>query len=73
MKKVNNILWGIVLIAIGALFALNALNITNIDIFFDGEETVQLDGEPLYTNHVCFRMEPHAVKLIVPEGMKFFA
>ena len=43
-----------------------------IDIFFDGEETVQLDGEPLYTNHVCFRMEPHAVKLIVPEGMKFF-
>ena len=44
-----------------------------IDIFFDGEETVQLDGEPLYTNHVCFRMEPHAVKLIVPEGMKFFA
>ena len=36
MKKVNNILWGIVLIAIGALFALNALNITNIDIFFDG-------------------------------------
>ena len=36
MKKVSSILWGIVLIAAGALFALNALNITNIDIFFDG-------------------------------------
>ena len=36
MKKVISILWGIVLIAAGALFALNALNITNIDIFFDG-------------------------------------
>ena len=44
-----------------------------VDVFFDEEETVQLDGEPLFTNHVCFRMEPHAVKLIVPEGMKFFA
>ena len=36
MKKASSILWGIVLIAAGALFALNALNITNIDIFFDG-------------------------------------
>ena len=36
MKKASGILWGIVLIAAGALFALNALNITNIDIFFDG-------------------------------------
>ena len=44
-----------------------------VDVFFDEEETVQLDGEPLFTNHVCFRMEPHSVKLIVPEGMKFFA
>ncbi len=36
MKKTSNILWGIVLIVAGALFALNALNITDIDIFFDG-------------------------------------
>ncbi len=36
MKKASSILWGIVLIAAGALFALNALNITNIDIFFEG-------------------------------------
>ena len=36
MKKVSSVIWGIVLIAAGALFALNALSITNIDIFFDG-------------------------------------
>ena len=36
MKKTSSIIWGIVLVAAGILFALNALNITNIDIFFDG-------------------------------------
>ena len=36
MKKVSRVIWGIVLIAAGVVFALNALNITNIDIFFDG-------------------------------------
>lgn len=36
MKKISNVIWGIVLIAAGSLFALNALNITDIDIFFDG-------------------------------------
>ncbi len=36
MKKTSNILWGIVLVAAGTLFALNALNITSINIFFDG-------------------------------------
>lgn len=36
MKKVSSILWGVVLIAAGVLLALNALNITQIDIFFDG-------------------------------------
>ncbi|MBQ8249145.1 MAG: hypothetical protein IJY93_04590 [Clostridia bacterium] len=36
MKKINSVIWGIILIAAGVLFALNALNITNIDIFFDG-------------------------------------
>ena len=29
-------LWGIVLIILGVIFGLNALNLTNIDIFFDG-------------------------------------
>ena len=36
MRKVSSVIWGIVLIVAGALFALNALNITNVDIFFDG-------------------------------------
>ena len=36
MKKKNSILWGIILIAAGTVFALNALNVTNIDMFFDG-------------------------------------
>lgn len=36
MKKINGILWGVVLIAIGTVLALNAFNITSIDIFFDG-------------------------------------
>lgn len=36
MKKFSSVIWGIVLIAVGAIFALNALNITNIDVFFDG-------------------------------------
>lgn len=35
MKK-SGILWGLVFIAAGVIFALNALNITDIDLFFDG-------------------------------------
>lgn len=34
--KTSNILWGIVLIAIGVILGLNALDITNINIFFEG-------------------------------------
>lgn len=34
--KINNILWGLVFIILGLIFGLNALSITNIDIFFDG-------------------------------------
>jgi len=36
MKSISNILWGIVLIVIGSIFGLNALEITDINIFFDG-------------------------------------
>jgi len=36
MKKISRFVWGIVLVAAGTLFALNALNITDIDVFFDG-------------------------------------
>lgn len=36
MNKVNSILWGLILIALGVIFGLNALEITNINIFFKG-------------------------------------
>ena len=36
MKKLTKILWGIVLVAAGVLFALNALGLTSYNIFFDG-------------------------------------
>ena len=36
MKKMNSVLWGIVLIAIGVIFGLNALEIADINFFFDG-------------------------------------
>ncbi len=36
MKKTNSIIWGVVLVLVGVVIALNAFNITNIDLFFDG-------------------------------------
>lgn len=36
MKKLSKILWGVVLILVGGIFALNAFGITNFEIFFDG-------------------------------------
>ena len=40
MKKIENIIWGVVLIIVGLIIGGNALGITNIDIFFDGWWTV---------------------------------
>lgn len=36
MKKFGDLLWGIILVAIGLILGGNVLEITNIDIFFDG-------------------------------------
>ena len=36
MKNSSSIIWGLVLIVIGAVFAMNAMDIADIDIFFDG-------------------------------------
>lgn len=36
MKKSSKILWGLLLIVVGVIFALNAVGITNINVFFDG-------------------------------------
>lgn len=35
-EKIGSIIWGIVFIVAGVLFALNALDIANINIFFNG-------------------------------------
>ncbi|MEE1186855.1 MAG: LiaF-related protein [Acutalibacteraceae bacterium] len=36
MKKLTKILWGIALVLAGGIFALKALGLTNIEVFFDG-------------------------------------
>ena len=36
MKRINSIIWGLVLIAVSAVLVLNAFEITSIEIFFDG-------------------------------------
>lgn len=36
MKKISSILWGIVLILAGGIFALNALDFINVNVFFNG-------------------------------------
>ena len=36
MNNMRNVLWGLFFIVIGIIFGLNALEITNIDLFFDG-------------------------------------
>lgn len=36
MKKFGNVLWGLVFIALGLIFGLNAMGITHINIFFRG-------------------------------------
>lgn len=34
--KLSNVIWGILLVVVGVIFGLNALEITNINLFFDG-------------------------------------
>ena len=36
MNKISTFLWGLVFVVLGVIFGLNALNITDINIFFDG-------------------------------------
>lgn len=36
MKKIGNLLWGLVLIAVGIIIAVNALGIAEINVFFKG-------------------------------------
>ena len=43
-----------------------------ICIEFDEDEVVNFDGEVMYTKKADMKLIPKALKLIVPEGMKFF-
>lgn len=43
-----------------------------IEIDFDEDCVVQVDGEAMFTKHVKMTVCPKATRLIVPRGMKFF-
>lgn len=45
---------------------------TEIEIDFDEDSVVQIDGEAMYTKHVRMSVCPKAARLVVPRGMKFF-
>lgn len=45
---------------------------TEMEIRFEKEDVVNIDGEALYTNHVTMKLIPGALNLIVPHGMHFF-
>lgn len=54
MKRTSNVIWGIVLIAAGGIFVLNALGITDVDVFFDGWWTLFIIvpcAVSLFTSH----------------------
>ncbi|MGM9639884.1 MAG: LiaF transmembrane domain-containing protein [Faecousia sp.] len=40
--KAKSVIWGLILVAVGAVLALNAVGLTNIDVFFDGWWTLFL-------------------------------
>ena len=43
-----------------------------VDIDFDEENVVNIDGEAIYAKSVSMRLVPGAMRLIVPQGMRFF-
>ena len=43
-----------------------------IEINFDRENVVNVDGEAMYTNRVRMKLIPRALHLIVPRGLSFF-
>ena len=45
---------------------------TSIEIGFDEDNVINVDGEALYSSKVNIRIVPGAARLIVPKGMKFF-
>ncbi len=46
---------------------------TEVDIVFDEENVINIDGEALYSKQVSIRLVRSGTRLIVPRGMSFFA
>ena len=63
MNKISSLLWGLVFIIVGVIFGLNALDITNINVFFDGWWT-------LFIIIPCFiEYDLNPVSLLRPEPL----
>ena len=45
---------------------------TEVEIEFEEENVVNIDGEAIFSKQVSIRLVPGAARLIVPKGMKFF-
>ena len=45
----------------------------NIEILFDNENVINIDGEAIYSDDAKIRLVPRAMKLVVPKGMSFFS
>ena len=53
MKRISSVLWGVVLIAVGVVLALNAFEITSINLFFDGWWTLIIIVPVLVYYYCC--------------------
>ena len=48
------------------------LRTDRVEISFDEENVVNIDGEAIFAREVKMQLVPGAVKLVVPRGMRFF-
>lgn len=48
------------------------LRTDNVDISFNEDNVINLDGEAIYAREVKMRLVPGALRLVVPRGMTFF-
>jgi len=65
MKNLNKLFWGILLIILGTIIALNKLEITNINIFFDGWWTLFLIVPSILGIFVTKRISDNLFGLVV--------
>ena len=48
------------------------LHTDRIDIDFDQDNVINLDGEAIFARKVSMRLVPGILRLVVPKGMTFF-